>query len=117
MMQVEYRVDPPRAVAFRNAMAELGRNRRRDGAMQWWLFQDTADPSRFVETWIEATWAEHLRNHERASVAQQELEQTVRALTQNGSTISTQHFIAPEPHPMSAAVVRQVEERIRGSVP
>src|SRR3954470_9725579 len=117
MMQVEYRVDPPRAVAFRSVMAEVGRNRRRDGAMQWWLFQDTADPSRFVETWIEATWAEHLRNHERASVAQQELEQRVRDLTQAGSTISTQHFIAPEPHPMSAAVVRQVEERIRGSVP
>ena len=115
--QVEYRVDPPRADAFRNEMADLGRNRRRDGALQWGLFQDTADPSRFVETWIEATWAEHLRNHERASVAQQELEQRVRGLTQAGSTISTQHFIAPEPQPMSAAVVRQVEGRIRGSVP
>ena len=116
-MQVEYRVDPPSADAFRNAMAELGRNRRRDGALQWWLFQDTADPSRFVETWIEATWAEHLRNHERVSVAQQELEQKVRDLTQSGSTINTRHFIAPEPKPMSTSMARQVEERIRGSVP
>ena len=117
MMQVEYRVDPPRADAFRNAMADLGRNRRRDGALQWWLFQDTADPSRFLETWIEATWAEHLRNHERASVAQRELEQRVHGLTQEGSAISTRHFIAPEPQPMRTAMVRQVEERIRGSVP
>src|ERR1051325_1006474 len=98
-------------------MADLGRNRRRDGALQWWLFQDTADPSRFVETWIEATWAEHLRNHERASVAQKELEQRVRDLTQSGSTITTRHFIAPEPQPMRTGMVRQVEERIRGSVP
>src|SRR5881392_821624 len=37
MVQVEYRVDPPRADAFRSAMAELGRNRRRDGAVQWWI--------------------------------------------------------------------------------
>src|SRR5204862_5141798 len=117
MMQVEYRVDPPRADAFRNAMADLGRNRRRDGALQWWIFQDTADPSRFVETWIEATWAEHLRNHERVSVAQRKLEQTVRDLTQSGSTISTRHFIAPEPNQMSSAMVRQVEGRIGGLVP
>jgi hypothetical protein len=82
-----------------------------------WLFQDTADPSRFVETWIEATWAEHLRNHEPVSVAQQELEQTVRDLTQSGSTINTRHFIAPEPKPMSTGMVRQIEERIRSSVP
>src|SRR5437764_13218768 len=87
MVQVEYRVDPPRADAFRNAMAELGRNRRRDGALQWWLFQDTADPSRFVETWIEATWAEHLRNHERVAVTQNGLEQSIRGLTHSSTTI------------------------------
>jgi MFS family permease len=116
MIQVEYRVDAPGADAFRNAMAEIGRNRRRDGALQWWLFQDTADPSRFVETWIEATWAEHLRNHERASVAQQQLEQRVRNLTQSGSTISTRHFIAPEPHATSSTTVWQVEEQIKGSI-
>jgi len=113
MVQVEYSVDPPRADAFRSAMAELGRNRRRDGAVQWWLFQDTADPSRFVETWVEVTWAEHLRNHERVSVAHKDLEQRVRDLTRSGSTIATRHFIAPENRPLTNAVVRVVEERTR----
>src|SRR5262249_3901413 len=47
LVQVEYSVDPSRADAFRTAMNDIGRNRRRDGAVQWWLFQDTADPSRF----------------------------------------------------------------------
>jgi MFS family permease/quinol monooxygenase YgiN len=89
LVQVEYTVDPERADAFRSAVAELGRNRRRDGAVQWWLFQDTADPSRFVETWIETTWAEHLRNHERVSVAHKEVEQRVRDLTRSGSTVAT----------------------------
>jgi quinol monooxygenase YgiN len=114
MVQVEYTVDPPRANAFRSAMADLGRNRRRDGAVRWWLFQDTADPSRFVETWIEETWAEHLRNHERVSVADQEIEQRVRELTRSGSTIATRHFIAPEPRPLTDAMIRAVEERTRG---
>jgi len=111
MVQVEYSVDPPRADAFRSAMADLGRNRRRDGAVEWWLFQDTADPSRFVETWIEVTWAEHLRNHERVSVAHKELEQRVRDLTRSGSTIAPRHFIAPETRKSTSAVVRAVEER------
>jgi MFS family permease len=113
MVQVEYSVDPPRADAFRSAMAELGRNRRRDGAVQWWLFQDTADPSRFVETWIEETWAEHLRYHDRVSVAHKELEQRVRNLTRSGSTIATRHFIAPEIRPSTNAVMRTVEECTR----
>ncbi len=111
MVQVEYRVDPPCAAAFRSVMAEFGRSRRRDGAVQWWLFQDTADPSRFVETWIEETWADHLRNHERASVAQKELEQRVRDLTRSDSTNVTRHFIAPDARPSTYAAARAVEER------
>ena len=71
-------------------------------------------PQRFVETWIEATWAEHLRNHDRVSVAHKELEQRARDLTRSGSTISTSHFIAPETRPSAAAMVRVVEERTRG---
>ena len=114
LVQVEYTVDPARADAFTIAVAELGRNRRRDGAVQWWLFQDTADPSRFVETWIEATWAEHLRNHERVSVAHKEIEQRVRDLTRSGSTVATRHFIAPETRPSAYAAVRAIEERTRG---
>jgi quinol monooxygenase YgiN len=111
MMQVEYTVDPPHRDAFRSVMSELSRNRRRDGAMQWWLFQDTADPSRFVETWIEATWAEHLRNHGRVSVAHQELEQRVRDLTRPDSNIPIRHFVAPGFRPSTNDVVREVQER------
>jgi MFS family permease len=99
MVQVEYRVDPPRLDDFRRAVAEMGRNRRRDGAVQWWLFQDTADPSRFVETWIEMTWAEHLRYHDRVSVTHQALEQRVRELLRSGSVPVTRHFVAPASRP------------------
>src|SRR5262249_29425135 len=113
MVQVEYRVDPARVGAFRTALAELGRNRRRDGAIEWWLFQDTADVSRFVETWIEETWGDHLRNHERVSVAHKELEQRVRELTRSDATIATRHFIPPGARrsASAAAAARAVQER------
>jgi MFS family permease len=114
MVQVEYCVDPPRADAFRTALAELGQLRRRDGAMQWWLFQDTADPSRFVETWLEATWVEHLRTHERVSVAYQEIERRISDLTRSGSEIKTRHFVSALAHASTDGVVRALEERTRG---
>ncbi|HEX4826295.1 MAG TPA: MFS transporter [Candidatus Polarisedimenticolaceae bacterium] len=111
MVQVEYVVDASRTDEFRSIVAELGRSRRRDGAIEWWLFQDTAEPSRFVETWIEETWADHLRSHERVSVAHQAVEQRVRDLTRGGSAITTRHFITPESPRSAAAAVRAVEQR------
>jgi MFS family permease/quinol monooxygenase YgiN len=114
MVQVEYTVEPPNADAFRSATAELGRSRRRDGAMQWWLFQDTADPSRFVETWIEETWADHLRNHERVSVAHKDVEQRVRDLTRRDSKVVTRHFIARGTPPFAQAAAPVVEQRTGG---
>jgi MFS family permease len=114
MVQVEYCVDPPHADAFRTALAELGQLRRRDGAMQWWLFQDTADPSRFVETWLEATWVEHLRTHERVSVAYREIERRISDLTRSGSEIKTRHFVSALAHASTDGVVRALEERTRG---
>jgi predicted MFS family arabinose efflux permease len=112
MVQVEFVVDAPDADAFRTAMAEVGRNRRRNGAMDWWLFQDTSDPSRFVETWIESTWAEHLRYHERVSVAHKEVEERAQRLRRKGSTPSTRHFVvtAGPSAAATAAAVRTVEE-------
>jgi len=114
MIQVEYNVDTAQAAAFTAAMSAVGRNRRRDGAMQWWLFQDTADPSRFVETWVESTWAEHLRNHERVSVAHRDVEQRARALTRSASTIQIRHFIAADMRPPAGATVRVVEAPTTG---
>ena len=111
MVQVEYSVDPARAEEFRTAVAELGRSRRRDGAVEWWLFQDTADASRFVETWIEETWGDHLRTHDRVSVAHQQLERRVGELTLSGSAVTTRHFITPAAGRNSVAAVRAVEDR------
>jgi MFS family permease/quinol monooxygenase YgiN len=109
MVQVEYDVPPDCADGFKSAVAELGRSRRRDGAVEWWLFQDTAEPSRFVETWIEETWADHLRNHERVSVAHKGIELRVRELTRGGTAPATRHFIAPGTRPSAYAVERTVE--------
>ncbi len=63
MVTVTYRVDEADAVAFSEAMRHVGRSRRRTGALRWELFRDGGDPTRFVESYLVGTWAEHLRQH------------------------------------------------------
>jgi MFS family permease len=90
LVTVEYRVDPSRAATFLEAVHRLGRLRRRDGASRWGVFRDAETPDRYVETFIVASWAEHLRQHERAVRADQPVREAV-----HGSTRETiiHHFI------------------------
>ncbi len=64
---VEYHIDPARADDFRALMQESRRSRLRHGALSWELLRDIADPGRFVEQIIDASWAEHLRRFERVT--------------------------------------------------
>jgi len=69
LITVEYRIDPRRAADFATVMLELGRFRRRDGAVDWGLYEDVAEPGRYLETFVVESWGEHLRQHERTTVA------------------------------------------------
>jgi Arabinose efflux permease len=68
LVTIEYRVDPGKADEFAQAMQELGRVRRRDGAAFWGLYHDVSDPRRHVETFLVESWAEHVRQHGRVTV-------------------------------------------------
>jgi MFS family permease len=69
LVTVEYRVPRERHAEFRERMRPVGRMRKRTGAERWGLFQDGADPDCFVETFLVATWQEHLRQHTERSTA------------------------------------------------
>jgi MFS family permease/quinol monooxygenase YgiN len=75
LVTVEYRIDPHQAHAFSQAMHALSLIRRRDGAIRWGLFQDTANPGLFLETFIVETWVEHLRQHTRITKADRDIEE------------------------------------------
>jgi MFS family permease len=76
---LEYQVDPADTRPFLKAMHTLSAIRRRDGAIRWGVFQDIADPGRFVETYVVETWIEHLRQHERLTKADRDIERRVLA--------------------------------------
>jgi MFS family permease len=82
LVTVTYRVPEPDAAAFTDAMRHVGRSRRRTGALRWELFRDGGDPTRFVESYLVGTWAEHLRQHEhRLTGADRQFEDEARRHT------------------------------------
>lgn len=79
LVTLEYYIDPEKAEEFTLAMQTLARVRRRDGAIQWGLYQDVSDPSRFVETILVDSWAEHRRQYNRVTNSDKLVEERVLA--------------------------------------
>ncbi len=94
LVQIEYRIDPERVHEFRRAMRDLRRIRRRDGASRWGLFNDPVEPGCFVESFLVESWAEHMRQHGRATEADREVEDRVSAFQVGGNEPIATHLIA-----------------------
>jgi len=92
LVTVEYRIDPKNRKAFLYAIGQQSRERRRDGAYDWGIFEDPADESRFIETFLTDSWLEHLRLHRRVTKADRISEQAVRRF-QIGEGPKTTHLI------------------------
>lgn len=96
LVLVEYRIDTAHEREFLDAINRLGVTRRRDGALRWGVFADTARPGRYLESFLVESWAEHLRQHERATMADLELSQRVRTFHIGDDPPEVTHLIARE---------------------
>jgi MFS family permease len=73
MVTIEYQVDPARVSEFMEVMFETRRDRLRKGALSWGLFHDISQPGRYLEYYLDDSWADHLRRFERFTTADAEL--------------------------------------------
>ena len=94
LVTIEYRVQPDKRTEFIAAMQSVREMRRRNGAYFWELFHDSADPSRFNECFMDESWVEHLRQHERVSVADREIQQRAKAFMVEGTATKSSHWLA-----------------------
>ena len=94
LITVEYQVEPSRGAEFARAMKELERIRRRDGAIQWGLFEDAGEPGRFVESFLVESWGEHLRQHARVTVADRVFEEQANAFHAGPEAPKVTHWLA-----------------------
>ena len=97
LVTLEYRVAAEMREAFFAAVRRLGRQRKRDGAYAWGLYEDAAHPERVLETFLVDSWLEHLRQHQRVTNADRVVEEHVRKLVREEPRIT--HYIAAQPRP------------------
>jgi MFS family permease len=94
LITAEYRVPARQASAFVAAMQRVERSRRRTGGRRWALYQDGADPERFLEIYLVASWEEHLLQHgARLTVSDRAAEDTALSLASRPSVVS--HLFVP----------------------
>jgi hypothetical protein len=91
---VEYQVRSQHRRAFLTALDRVANERRRDGAYAWGLFEDTATPGRFIETFLLESWLEHLRQHARVTNADRVLQERVHLLLE--ATPAVTHLITAD---------------------
>jgi predicted MFS family arabinose efflux permease len=87
LVTVEYDVASEREPDFVETMREYGRVRRRDGASRWGICRDLEIPNRYLETFIVSSWAEHLRQHDRITRADSQVEQRLLSCTRTEPTV------------------------------
>ncbi|MGA2186947.1 MAG: MFS transporter [Steroidobacteraceae bacterium] len=92
LVTIEYRIDPRDREPFLRALGRYARERYRDGAYDWGIFEDPAEQGRFIETFMTDSWLDHLRQHRRVTQADRQLEAGVRRY-QIGGEPKTTHLI------------------------
>lgn len=75
LILIEYKVHKEQQAEFLKFLAQLSAERRRDGAYNWGVTEDAADPEKIVEWFLVESWVEHLRQHKRVSKADADLQQ------------------------------------------
>jgi MFS family permease len=95
LVLVGYEVRPEAEEDFLVALAALRRARRRTGAVSWSIYRQAEQERRFMETFVVASWEEHLRQHGRRTVEDAEAQRDVRRFLVPGTEPTVEHYLAP----------------------
>ncbi len=79
------------------AIDALSLARRREGAFFWQVFTDAENPRRRVEAFMLESWLAHLRQLERVTVENRQVQEQVRALHRDGGPPRVTHLVAGQP--------------------
>ena len=77
MILIEYCIPAANRDAFLRAVHRLSEERLRDGAFNWGVMEDPANPELLTEWFLVESWAEHLRQHRRVPNADADLQRDV----------------------------------------
>jgi MFS family permease len=96
-IMIEYRIAPEDREAFLRKINAFSAERLRDGAYDWDVFEDAAEPGRMIETFLVSSWLEHQRQHHRVTADDREVQQSLHKFHRSAKPPVIQHFIAARP--------------------
>ena len=94
---IEYKIAAQDRETFLATIGELRSERLRDGAYDWDVFEDAAEPGRMIETFLVSSWLEHQRQHRRVTVSDQDVQARLHQLHKGAKPPVVHHFIAARP--------------------
>ncbi|MBL0937746.1 MAG: MFS transporter [Gemmatimonadaceae bacterium] len=92
-----YIVDESDVAAFVVAMDDLRHARLRGGAHRWTLQRDLEQSTVFVEWFSVPSWDEHLRQHDRVTGSDRDIQERVRRFHRGDNAPQVRHFVGVVP--------------------
>ncbi len=102
VVSIAYRIREEDIDAFLAVMDDRRRVRRRDGARQWRLLRDLAEPDVWVEKYQTATWLDYIRHNQRITQADADIAERIRALHQGPDKPVVHRLIERTTAPLAA---------------
>jgi MFS family permease len=96
MIAIRYEPEAAHVAEFLRDMHLLGKARQRDGSTAWEVYEDATNPGSFLETYVVNTWLDHLRQHERISKQDAQIQQRIKALLRPGTAPVVTQFVKPK---------------------
>jgi hypothetical protein len=96
---IEYVIEPSDRSAFLAVMQDVSRERMRDGAYGWHMFDDPVEPGKMIETFLVHSALELKYRQERVTVADQMIEEQANQFLK--APASARYLVAPQRAPRS----------------
>ena len=109
-IEVDYQVEADKARHFYNVMLKLQRARLRNGAFDWSLSRDIADPAAWTERFHFPTWEDYLRQRSRLTHLDRKLQASADSFHGGDSSVRVRRYLerpfgsvrwraaSPDPH-------------------
>lgn len=91
-VEIAYQAEAKYQQDFIKCAYAVGQSRRRNGARNWRLYRDLAEPNRFVERFIVESWLGYLRQRDRVTQADQNTEKQLQRYLVK-SDVNTRRYI------------------------
>jgi MFS family permease len=95
MVTIEYEIETADKGKFLAEIHRLSSQRYRDGAFQWGVYQDTDNSEFWTEWFLVSSWVEHLRQHERVTMHDKDIQAGVIRFHKGEAKPLVRHFLAP----------------------